>query len=175
MRGAAEFELVLIKIGLWGIERIYGDGGYQGPKAARAATKTGYWTIEIVNRSPAAVGFEVLPKRWIVERTFAWLSRFRRLARDFERYGRTVAAFIRLAMIRIMLKRLVANPSSCPSSTVRFTKYLNKHGNPSRAGGLALHFRWGGIRTLRRRGWSAAARRRRPAGPGWQPGAAPSE
>src|SRR5262249_35148654 len=64
---------------------------------------------------------------------------------------------------------------SDPSSTVRFTKYLNKHGNPSRAGGLALHFRWGGIRTLRRRGWSAAARRRRPAGPGWQPGAAPSE
>src|SRR5262249_15494131 len=56
--------------------------------------------------------FEVLPKRWIVERTFAWLSRFRRLARDFERYARTVAAFIRLAMIRIMLKRLVANPSS---------------------------------------------------------------
>ena len=48
----------------------------------------------------------------LVERTFAWLSRFRRLARDFERYARTVAAFIRLAMIRIMLKRLVANPSS---------------------------------------------------------------
>ena len=52
-----------------------------------------------------------MPKRWIVERTFAWLSRFRRLARDFGRYARTVAAFIRL-MIRIMLKRLVANPSS---------------------------------------------------------------
>ena len=95
-----------------GIERIYGDGGYQGPKAARAAAKTRSWIIEIVGRLPAAVGFEVLPKRWIVERTFAWLSRFRRLARDFERYGRTVAAFIRLAMIRIMLKRLVANPSS---------------------------------------------------------------
>src|SRR5262249_61647597 len=51
------------------IERIYGDGGYQGPKAARAATKTGYWTIEIVKRSPAAVGVAILPKRWIVERT----------------------------------------------------------------------------------------------------------
>ena len=76
------------------IERIYGDGGYQGPKAAKAAAKTGYWTIEIV------------------ERTFAWLSRFRRLARDFERYARTVAAFIHLAMIRIMLKRLVASSSS---------------------------------------------------------------
>src|SRR6266478_3131326 len=70
------------------IERIYGDGGYQGPKAAKAAAKTGCWTIEIVERSPAAVGFEVLPKRWIVERTFAWLSRFRRLARDFERYAK---------------------------------------------------------------------------------------
>ena len=57
------------------IERIYGDGGYQGPKAAKAAAKTGCWTIEIVERSPTAVGFEVLPKRWIVERTFAWLSR----------------------------------------------------------------------------------------------------
>ena len=94
------------------IERIYGDGGYQGPKAAKAAAKIGYWTIEIVERLSTAVGFEVLPKRWIVERTFAWLSRFRRLARDFERYAGTVAAFIRLAMIRIMLKRLVANPSS---------------------------------------------------------------
>jgi transposase len=94
------------------IERIYGGGGYQGPKAARTAAKTGTWIIEIVGRSPAAVGFEVLPKRRIVERTFAWLSRFRRLARDFERYARTVAAFIRLAMIRIMLKRLVASPSS---------------------------------------------------------------
>ena len=94
------------------IERIYGDGGYQGPKAAKAAAKTGCWTIEIVERSPTAVGFEVRPKRWIVERTFAWLSRFRRLARDFERYARTVAAFIHLAMIRIMLKRLVASSSS---------------------------------------------------------------
>ena len=93
------------------IERIYGDGGYQGPKAARAAARTGRWIIEIVARAAAAVGFEVLPKRWIVERTFAWLSRFRRLGRDFERYARTVVAFIRLAMIRIMLRRLVANPS----------------------------------------------------------------
>ena len=57
-------------------------------------------------------GFEVLPKRWIVERTFAWISRNRRLARDFERYATTVTAFVRLAMIRIMLKRVAANASS---------------------------------------------------------------
>jgi transposase len=88
------------------IERIYGDGGCQGPKAEKAAARTGRWRIEVVERSATAVGFEVLPKRWIVERTFAWISRFRRMARDFERYGRTVAAFIRLAMIRIMLRRL---------------------------------------------------------------------
>ena len=88
------------------IERIYADGGYQGPKAAAAATRTGAWVIDIVKRTDNAIGFEVLPKRWIVERTIAWISRFRRLARDFERYARTVAAFIRLAMIRIMLRRL---------------------------------------------------------------------
>jgi transposase len=88
------------------IERIYADGGYRGPKAAKAAARTGKWKIEIVERSAEAIGFEVLPKRWIVERTFAWISRFRRMARDFERYATTVAAFIRLAMIRIMLRRL---------------------------------------------------------------------
>jgi transposase len=88
------------------IERIYADGGYQGPKAAKAAARTGKWKIEIVERSAKAIGFEVLPKRWIVERTFAWIRRFRRMARDFERYATTVAAFIRLAMIRIMLRRL---------------------------------------------------------------------
>jgi transposase len=94
------------------LERIYGDGGYQGPRAATAAAKTGRWTIEIVERPGNLIGFKVLPKRWLVERTIAWISRFRRMAKDFERYARTVEAFIRLAMIRIMLRRLVANPSS---------------------------------------------------------------
>jgi transposase len=93
------------------IKRIYGDGGYQRPKA-KAAAKTGYWTIEIVERSSTVVGLEVVPKRWIVKRTFAWLSGFRRLAGDFGGYARTVAAFIHLAMIRIMLKGLVASSSS---------------------------------------------------------------
>jgi transposase len=56
--------------------------------------------------------FEALSKRWIVGRTFAWISRNRRLARDFARDAETVAAFVRLAMIRIMLRRLAANVSS---------------------------------------------------------------
>lgn len=93
------------------IERIFADAGYQGPKTRQAAAKTGNWAIEIVRRCDAH-RFVVLPKRWIVERTLAWISRNRRLARDFERYARTGAAFVRLAMIRIMLRRLAANASS---------------------------------------------------------------
>jgi transposase len=87
------------------IERIFADAGYQGPRVARTAAGTGRWLVEIVKRHELHK-FVVLPKRWIVERTLAWISRNRRLARDFERYARTVAAFVRLAMIRIMLRRL---------------------------------------------------------------------
>jgi len=86
------------------IERIFADAGYQGPKMTKTIAATGCWKIEIVKRSDL-LRFVVLPKRWIVERTFAWISRNRRLTRDFERYAGTVAAFVRLAMIRIMLKR----------------------------------------------------------------------
>jgi transposase len=93
------------------IERIFADAGYQGPKMEKVVANTGCWTLQIVKRSDAH-HFIVLPKRWIVERTIAWISRNRRLARDFERYARTVAAFVRLAMIRIMLRRLT-RPSLC--------------------------------------------------------------
>ena len=86
------------------------DGGYAGEKMAIVVWRTGAWRLQIVKRSDAA-GFEVLPKRWI-EKEFAWISRNRRLARDFERYAITVGEFIRLAMIRIMLRRLAANASS---------------------------------------------------------------
>jgi len=93
------------------VETIFADGAYQGPKMAAAVAKTGAWRIEIVKRSELH-RFVVLPKRWVVERTFAWIARNRRLARDFERYARTVAAFIRLAMIRLMLRRLT-RPVPC--------------------------------------------------------------
>ena len=93
------------------IETIFADGGYQGPRMAATVATTGCWKLEIVKRTDAD-RFVVLPKRWIVERTFAWISRNRRLARDFERYARTVVAFVRLAMIRIMLRRLTP-PTPC--------------------------------------------------------------
>jgi transposase len=92
------------------IERIFADAGYQGLKLARAVAATGTWAIEIVNRNELH-RFVVLPKRWIVERTLAWISRCRRLAKDFERHARKAAAFVRLAMIRLMLRRLTAHSS----------------------------------------------------------------
>jgi transposase len=87
------------------IERVIGDAGYQGRKMEAALARTGTWSLQIVRRCDQH-RFVVLPKRWIVERTLAWISRNRRLARDYERHARKAAAFVRLAMIRLMLRRL---------------------------------------------------------------------
>ena len=65
--------------------------------------------IEIVKRSDQAKGFVVLPKRWVVERTLAWLNRCRRLAKEWENLNRNALAFLRLASIRLMLRKL-CNP-----------------------------------------------------------------
>jgi transposase len=93
------------------IERIFADGGYQGAATAAAVRALGRWELEIVTRADGVSGFAPLPKRWIVERTFSWLNRCRRLAKDVENLARTALAFLRLAMIRLMLRRL-ARPSA---------------------------------------------------------------
>ena len=86
---------------------LFADSAYQGPKfAAGLAHVLPNLSVEIVKRSDRVNVFVVLPKRWIVERSLAWISHFRRMARDFERHARTVVAFSRLAMIRLMLRRL---------------------------------------------------------------------
>ena len=90
--------------------KVFADAGYQGPKfAAAVATAMPQLSIDIVKRSDKAEGFEVLPRRWVVERTFAWLGRCRRLAKDFENLTRMAMGFLRLASIRLMLRRL-CNP-----------------------------------------------------------------
>ena len=81
------------------------DGGYQGAATATEVMSAGL-PLEIVKRSDAAKGFVVLPKRWIVERTFGWLGRCRRLTKDFENLARSHVAFVILAMIRLMLRRI---------------------------------------------------------------------
>ena len=89
------------------LARAIADGGYQGAATAAAVRAEAKIPLEIVKRSDAAKGFKVLPKRWIVERTFAWFGRCRRLAKDFENLARSHAAFVILAMIRLMLRRIV--------------------------------------------------------------------
>jgi len=84
---------------------IWADGGYAGQLLAWALA-TGGWAIEIVKKPQGASTFAVLPKRWIVERTFAWLGRSRRLSKDYEGRPETSEAVIRIAMIHLMLKRL---------------------------------------------------------------------
>jgi len=91
------------------ILRIFADAGYQGPRAALVAAQSGGWVIEIVKRDELHK-FVVLPKRWIVERTIAWLNRCRRLAKDWENLNRKALAFLRLASIRLMLRKL-CNPA----------------------------------------------------------------
>ena len=87
------------------LEKIFADSAYGGPKLRRA-TAGAAWTIEVVKRPADQKGFEILPKRWVVERTIAWINRCRRLAKDYENLNRTALAFIRLASIRLMLRRL---------------------------------------------------------------------
>jgi transposase len=91
------------------LERAIADGGYQGAATAHAVRAEAKIPLEIVKRSDSAKGFKVLPKRWIVERTLGWFGRCRRLAKDFENLSRSQAAFIILAMIRLMLRRIARN------------------------------------------------------------------
>ena len=93
------------------LEKLFADGGYQGSRFRQALAKVPpRLKTEIIKRSDKAKGFEILPRRWVVERTFAWLGRCRRLAKDWENLADAALAFIRLASIRLMLRRL-CNPS----------------------------------------------------------------
>ena len=88
------------------LRHVFADGGYGGPKLEEALRGFGDWTLEIVRRSDTAKGFEVLPRRWVVERTFAWLGRCRRLAKDWEKSIASAEAWIFVAHIRLLTRRL---------------------------------------------------------------------
>jgi len=91
--------------------KLFADGAYGGPIFHDGLTATRpQLAIEIVKRSDTSKGFEVLPKRWIVERTIGWLNRCRRLAKDWENFTKNALAFLKLASIRLMLRKL-CNPS----------------------------------------------------------------
>jgi putative transposase len=90
-----------------GLKHVWADSGYNAKKLTEAFKAMGDWKLEIVKRSDTAKGFEVLPRRWVVERTLAWMGRNRRLARHFECLAATALAYLKLAMIQLMLRRLV--------------------------------------------------------------------
>jgi putative transposase len=87
------------------IRLIWADGGYAGQLIAWVAGVCG-WVLEIVKRSDRVKGWVLLPRRWVVERTFGWLSQCRALARDYEYHSETSEALIQVAMIHLMLRRL---------------------------------------------------------------------
>ena len=88
------------------LRHVFADGGYAGPKLRDALEKTGRWKLLIVKRSDIAVGFKVIPRRWVVERTFPWLGRCRRLANDWENAIECAEAWILIAHVCIITRRL---------------------------------------------------------------------
>jgi putative transposase len=106
-RAGAECLLAGLKALLPSLKKIWADGAYTGEKLARWCKEQGRWELQIVERSSADTqGFAVLPRRWIVERTFGWLVRNRRLSKDYELKAQSSEGFLKVAMIRLMLKRL---------------------------------------------------------------------
>jgi putative transposase len=97
------------------LRHLFADGGYAGEKLEAALAGNGIWALEIVRRSDKAEGFQLLPRRWVVERTFAWLGRNRRLAKDFERTIESATAWLLLASVQLMTRRVAAIPSKARS------------------------------------------------------------
>jgi transposase len=92
------------------LRHVFADRVYRGNQLVTALAHCGPWTIEIVKRPQGVKGFQLLPRRWVVERTFAWFGRCRRLAKDFEGSANTEAAWLLVAHLRLLTRRL-ANPA----------------------------------------------------------------
>lgn len=105
-RDGAPFVLASIRHTHPWLRHVFADGGFAGAKLRAALNKIGCWTIEIVKRSDAAKGFEVIARRWVVERTFAWLGRCRRLAKDWETSILSAESWLLTAHIRLVTRRL---------------------------------------------------------------------
>ena len=88
------------------LELVWADNGYNAWQVEAAVAKVPVLRFEIVKRSDDLKGFVVLPRRWVVERTFSWFGRNRRIAKAYENLGLTLAAFVTLACIQIAVRRL---------------------------------------------------------------------
>jgi len=97
------------------MRRVWADGGYAGKLIGWVACVC-QWVLEIVKRSDDLNGFQLLPKRWVVERTFSWLSNYRRLSKHYEYWNETAETMIYLGMIRLMLRRLAGEEAKAAVS-----------------------------------------------------------
>lgn len=88
------------------LRHVFADGGYAGDKLKTALGNLGRWTLAIVKRAAGKDGFQVLPRRWVVERTLAWLNRNRRLAKDFEQSIASAESWIMMASVKLLSRRL---------------------------------------------------------------------
>ena len=88
------------------LNHILADRVYRGEQLLRAIAPFGQWTVEIIQRPPGVKGFQLLPRRWVVERTFAWFGRCRRLSKDFEGSIDSALAWLLLAHFRLLSRRL---------------------------------------------------------------------
>jgi putative transposase len=105
-RDGAKLVLQKLAQGWVRLRLIWADGGYAGQLVQWVGALARRWRLEIVKRSDDTVGFKVLPKRWIVERTFGWLGRYRRHSKDYEALPDSSESMIRISMINLMLHRL---------------------------------------------------------------------
>ena len=105
-RDGAPGVLASIRAAFPWLRHVFADGGYAGEKLETTLAAMGTWTLEIIKRSDQAKGFVVLPRRWVVERTFAWLNRNRRLAKDFEASIETATAWLFAASVKLLIRRM---------------------------------------------------------------------
>jgi len=114
------FERARVKGGWLRLERLWADGGYAG-QLVGWVWELCRWVLEIVKRTDDTKGFKLLPKRWVVERTFGWLVQYRRLSKHYEYWEQTGEAMIHVAMTHLMLRRLA------PAKTRRPRDLTNEH------------------------------------------------
>ncbi len=110
-RDGAKLVLDIVRSKLPRLRLIWADGGYAGQLIDWVRDGC-HWVLDIIKRSDSQRGFVVLPRRWVVERTFGWLGRYRRLSKDYEELPRTSEAMIYGAMIHLMIRRLARKSPS---------------------------------------------------------------
>jgi putative transposase len=101
------------------LKKIWADAAYRGQELAAWCQAEGGWDLEVVERASGQRGFALLPRRWVVERTLSWISRNRRMSKDYERKVQTSETLIEVAMIRLLIARVGRKNESVPNKNAR--------------------------------------------------------